>query len=58
VGHALGHVLADPRLARDLGERGQAVAAEHTWARSAERTLALLTRAARGAGVTAGAGGA
>jgi len=56
--HALGHVLADPRLARDLGERGQAVAAEHTWARSAERTLALLTRAARGAGVTAGAGGA
>jgi len=56
--HALDRVLADPRLARDLGERGRAVAAGHTWAHSAERTLALLTRAARGAGVRAGAGGA
>jgi glycosyltransferase involved in cell wall biosynthesis len=54
---ALGRVLADPRLARHLGQRGQAVAAGCTWACSAERTLALLTRAARSAGVTTGEGG-
>ena len=54
---ALGRVLADPRFARHLGERGQAVAAGCTWACSAERTLALLTRAAASAGVTTGEGG-
>jgi glycosyltransferase involved in cell wall biosynthesis len=43
---ALGRVLADPRLARDLRERGRTVATGHTWARSAERTLELLTRVA------------
>ena len=53
---ARGRVLADPRFARHLGERGQAVAAGCTWACSAERTLALLTRVARSAGVTAGEG--
>jgi glycosyltransferase involved in cell wall biosynthesis len=41
---ALGRVLADPRLAAGLRERGRTVAAGHTWARSAERTLELLTR--------------
>jgi hypothetical protein len=35
-------VLTDPHLARDLRERSQVVAASHTWARSAERTLAIL----------------
>jgi glycosyltransferase involved in cell wall biosynthesis len=50
---ALGRVLADPCFARDLRQRGQAVAAGHTWADSAELTLALLTRAA-GGGVRAG----
>jgi glycosyltransferase involved in cell wall biosynthesis len=44
---ALDRVLADPDARRDLRERGQAVAARHTWARSAERTLSLLARAAR-----------
>ena len=53
---ALGQVLANPRLARNLGERGRAVAEWHTWARSAERTLALLTHAARGARIEAGTG--
>jgi glycosyltransferase involved in cell wall biosynthesis len=44
---ALDRVLGDPRLAQDLRVRAQAVAARHTWSRSAERTLALLTSAAR-----------
>jgi glycosyltransferase involved in cell wall biosynthesis len=39
---AVGRVLTDPRLAGDLRRRARAVAAGHTWARSAERTLALL----------------
>jgi len=43
---ALGRVLAEPRLAGDLRERGRTVATGHTWARSAERTLELLTRVA------------
>lgn len=55
---ALGQVLTEPRFAQHLGQCGQAVAAGRTWACSAERTLALLTRAAMGAGVTAGEGGA
>lgn len=53
---ALGQVLAEPRFARHLSHCGQAVAAERTWACSAERTLALLTRAATGADVRADEG--
>jgi len=45
---ALDQVLADPDAGRELRERGQAVATRHTWARSAERTLSLLARVARG----------
>ncbi len=47
---ALDQVLTDPDVDRDLRERGQAVAASHTWAQSAERTLSLLTRTASPAG--------
>jgi len=53
---ALARVLGDPQFARDLTERGRAVAARHTWSRSAERTLALLTSSARG-GPTEGESG-
>ena len=45
---ALARVLGDPLFARDLTERGRAVAARHTWSRSAERALALLTSSVRG----------
>ena len=55
---ALGQVLAEGHFARQLAQSGQAVAAGRTWACSAERTLALLTRAATGAEVTAGERGA
>jgi glycosyltransferase involved in cell wall biosynthesis len=48
---ALGQVLGQPGFARHLSQCGQAVAAERTWACSAERTLVLLTRAAMGTGV-------
>lgn len=44
--YALDQVLSDPRLAQNLRERGRDVAARHTWARSAELTLAVLARAA------------
>jgi glycosyltransferase involved in cell wall biosynthesis len=44
---ALDRVLTDPHFGRDLRERAQAVAARHTWTRSAERTLTLLARAAQ-----------
>ncbi len=44
---ALDRVLADPGVERDLRERGAAIAARHTWACSAERTLSLLASAAR-----------
>lgn len=44
---ALDRVLTDPGVGRDLRARGQAIAAEHTWARSAERTLSLLAGVAR-----------
>ncbi len=47
---ALDRVLTDAALGRDLRERGQAVAARHHWARSADRTLSLLTAAARPGG--------
>ncbi|MGD0063803.1 MAG: glycosyltransferase family 1 protein [Streptosporangiaceae bacterium] len=53
---ALDRVLTDPEIAQDLRERGQVVAARHTWARSAERTLSLLAGAAR-RGATGGTGG-
>lgn len=41
----LDQVLSDEDLARQLRERGLQVAAKHTWASSAERTLALLVNA-------------
>lgn len=44
---ALDQVLSDPETAQQLRERGRAVATKHTWARSAELTLALLTNAAK-----------
>ncbi|MGP0028213.1 MAG: glycosyltransferase family 4 protein [Streptosporangiaceae bacterium] len=40
---ALDQVLSNPQLAQRLRQRGWAVAANHTWAKSAERTLTLLT---------------
>ena len=43
---ALDQVLTYPRLRRELRERAQAVVARHTWARSAERTLAMLASTA------------
>lgn len=43
---ALDRVLTDQDLARDLGDRGKAVAQMYTWAKSAERTLAVLTSVA------------
>jgi glycosyltransferase involved in cell wall biosynthesis len=54
---ALDQVLSDPHSAQGLRERARAVAARHTWARSAERTLAVLASAARG-GAKGGEGGA
>jgi len=44
---ALDQVLTDPGVGRELRERGHAVAARHTWARSAGRTLSLLASVAR-----------
>lgn len=44
---ALDQVLTDVHVERDLRERARAVAADHTWARSAERTLSLLAGASR-----------
>ncbi len=44
---ALDQLLTYPRLRWELTERAQAVAARHTWERSAERTLTLLARAAQ-----------
>jgi len=43
---ALDEVLSDPDLAQDLRKRARSVAARHTWARSAELTLAVLESAA------------
>ena len=45
---ALGLVLSDPALAQELRRRAGEVAARNTWARTADRTLAVLSRAARG----------
>jgi len=53
---ALDRLLTDPHTRRDLRERGQAIAARHTWARSAGRTLSLLARTAR-RGATGGENG-
>jgi hypothetical protein len=44
----LAGVLADPDRAADLARRGRARAAEFTWARTAEVTLAMLVVAAEG----------
>jgi glycosyltransferase involved in cell wall biosynthesis len=43
---ALDEVLSDPDLSQDLRKRARSVAARHTWARSAELTLAVLESAA------------
>lgn len=43
---ALDQVLSDAKVAQRLREQGLAVAASRTWAKSAERTLALLTSVA------------
>lgn len=45
---ALDEVLSDPATAQRLCERGRTVAAARTWAKSAERTLALLIKVANG----------
>jgi glycosyltransferase involved in cell wall biosynthesis len=45
---ALGQVLSDAVLAQELRNRSGKVAASNTWARAADRTLAVLTSAARG----------
>ena len=45
---ALDQVLSDPERAQRLGKQGQGVAAMHTWNKSAERTLTLLTKVANG----------
>jgi glycosyltransferase involved in cell wall biosynthesis len=45
---ALGLVLSDAALAQELRRRAGEVAARNTWARAADRTLAVLTGAARG----------
>ena len=45
---ALDQVLGDAKVAQRLREQGLAVAASRTWAKSAERTLALLTSVANG----------
>lgn len=45
---AFDRVLTDQPFARDLRARARAAAAGHTWARSAERTLALLAGASHG----------
>ena len=54
---ALDLVLSESRFAQDLRERARGVAADHTWARSAELTLAVLAGAAAG-GVRKGEHGA
>lgn len=46
---ALDQVLSDPDFAQDLRSRGQAVAARHTWGRSADLTFRALDSAARDA---------
>lgn len=47
---ALDKVLSDPHFAEDLRERARVVAAGHTWAHSAELTLAALASAVEEAG--------
>jgi len=43
--HALNRVLSDAALAQELCSRAREVAARNTWARAADRTLAVLTGA-------------
>lgn len=43
---ALDRVLTDPHLAQDLRHRARVAVSRHTWAESAERTLAILAWAA------------
>lgn len=45
---ALRQVLSDAALERELRQRATEVAARNTWARAADRTLAVLAAAARG----------
>jgi glycosyltransferase involved in cell wall biosynthesis len=45
---ALGLVLSDAALAKELRRRSGEVAAKNTWARAADRTLEVLARADRG----------
>ncbi len=47
VAAALGRVLADPALGRDLVARGRDLAARHSWSDVAARTRAVLAGAAR-----------
>ena len=44
---ALGLVLSDAALAKELRRRARQVAAKNTWARAADRTLEVLAGAAR-----------
>jgi glycosyltransferase involved in cell wall biosynthesis len=52
---ALGRVLSDAALAQELRYRAGEVAGRNSWARAADRTLAVLTSATRGS-TAAGAG--
>ena len=45
IAGAVTRILGDPALARDLTERGRARAAEFSWKRTAEETLASFERA-------------
>jgi glycosyltransferase involved in cell wall biosynthesis len=45
IAGAVTKILSNPGLARDLSERGRARAAEFTWKRAAEETLASFERA-------------
>lgn len=48
IATAIATVLTDRTLARDLAERGRLRAAEFTWERAADQTLAVYRRAAGG----------
>ena len=47
IANGLERLLADEALRRRLGDEGRKVAASYTWARTAERTLAVLRRIGR-----------
>ncbi len=44
IASGLERLLADEALRRSLGEEGRKLAAQYTWARTADRTLAVLRR--------------